>query len=188
MPHGPSDISSDANALRREIPPSLNLGVNLGLTSDMNWYFAYGSNMNPARLRDNRLEAKGVAMGERVGGRLDGWRLAFDKVARTPPGAGAGNIRVAPDGVVHGTLNRMPTAGFAVLDHWEGVASGHYERRWVTVARADTGVTVEAITYVALKTAEGLKPTRAYLDHLLAGRDLLPADYLAWLEATPTLD
>jgi hypothetical protein len=33
-----------------------------------------------------------------------------------------------------------------------------------------------------------LKPTREYLGHLLAGRDLLPPDYWKLLRATPTLD
>ena len=47
---------------------------------------------------------------------------------------------------------------------------------------------VEAITYVALLTGEDLRPTRAYLDHLLAGRDLLPEDYCRWLGATLTID
>jgi len=50
----------------------------------LNWYFAYGSNMNPARLVDDRLKPKGVALGRRIGGRLDGWRLTFDKVVRAP--------------------------------------------------------------------------------------------------------
>ena len=154
----------------------------------MSWYFAYGSNMNPARLVDDRLTPKGVALGRRVGGRLDGWRLAFDKVARQPTGAGAGNIITAPGDAVHGTLNEMPAAGLDVLDVWEGVAAGHYERRTVLVVRADTGETIEAITYVALKVGEGLKPTRDYLGHLLAGRDLLPVDYWEKLKATPTLD
>jgi hypothetical protein len=154
----------------------------------MNWYFAYGSNMNPVRLVDDRLKPKGVALGLRIGGRLDGWRLAFDKVTRAPKGAGVGNIVVAPGEFVHGTLNEMPPAGLDVLDVWEGVASGHYERRTLAVVRADTGETVGAITYVALLVGEGLRPTRDYLGHLLAGRDLLPADYWERLSATPTLD
>jgi len=154
----------------------------------MNWYFAYGSNMNPARLVDDRLRPKGVALGRRIGGRLDGWRLTFDKVARAPKGSGAGNIVVASGSSVHGTLNEMPPAGLDVLDVWEGVAGGHYERRTVQVVRADTGDTLEAVTYVALLVGEGLRPTRAYLAHLLAGRDLLPADYWEKLNATPTLD
>ena len=42
----------------------------------MNWYFAYGSNMNAVRLFEERLKPEGIARGERVAGRLDGWRLA----------------------------------------------------------------------------------------------------------------
>ena len=45
----------------------------------MPWYFAYGSNMDANRLFDERLVPEGVARGDRIGGRLDGWRLTFDK-------------------------------------------------------------------------------------------------------------
>jgi cation transport regulator ChaC len=154
----------------------------------LSWYFAYGSNMSAPRLFEERLKPEGVAAGERIAGRLDGWRLAFNKRARAPGGAGAGNIVPAPGGSVHGTLNLLPAKGFEVLDRYEGVAGGHYERRRVAVVRADTGAMVEAITYVALLTGENLRPTRAYLGHLLAGHDLLPADYLRRLSKTPTLD
>lgn len=154
----------------------------------MVWYFAYGSNMNPARLGDQRLKERAVQMGPRIGGRLDGWRLAFNKIARSPAGAAACNIVETPGEVVHGTLNEMPEAGLEVLDIWEGVAGGHYERRTVPVVRADTGETIEAVAYIALRVGEGLRPTRDYLGHLLAGRDLLPADYWERLNATPTLD
>jgi gamma-glutamylcyclotransferase len=154
----------------------------------VNWYFAYGSNMNAARLFEDRLKPEGVGRGERIAGRLDGWRLAFNKRARTPSGAGAGNIMPAAGEAVHGTLNLLPPRGFEVLDRYEGVAAGHYERRVVPVVRADTGATLEAITYVALLVGEELRPTRDYLGHLLAGRDLLPSDYCARLGATPTID
>jgi len=105
-----------------------------------------------------------------------------------PVGAGAGNIVVAPGEVVHGMLNLLSSRGFEVLDRYEGVAGGHYERRTVPVVRADTGVTVDAIAYVALLVDEGLRPTRDYLGHLLAGQDLLPVDYCRWLGETPTVD
>ncbi|MDP2331307.1 MAG: gamma-glutamylcyclotransferase [Reyranella sp.] len=154
----------------------------------MKWYFAYGSNMSAARLFEDRLKPEGVAWGDRIGGRLDGWRLTFDKHARTPPGAGAGNIVMAAGAAVQGTLNALPRRGFDVLDIHEGVAGGHYERRTLPVVRADNGETVEAIVYVALKVTTGLRPTRAYLAFLLAGGDLLPADYFERLKATPTVD
>jgi len=157
------------------------------MESGLSWYFAYGSNMSALRLFEERLKPEGVGVGERIAGRLDGWRLAFNKQGRVL-GTGAGNIMLAPGEVVHGTLNLLPARGFEVLDRYEGVAGGHYERRTVPVWRGDTGVAVEAITYVALLTGEDLRPTREYLSHLLAGRDLLPADYFRRLSETLTLD
>jgi hypothetical protein len=41
---------------------------------------------------------------------------------------------------------------------------------------------------VALKVGDGIQPTREYLDHLLAGKDLLPASYWEKLRRTQTLD
>jgi cation transport regulator ChaC len=157
------------------------------MESGLSWYFAYGSNMNALRLFEERLKPEGVPAGERIAGRLDGWRLTFNKRGRVP-GTGAGNIVLAPGEVVHGTLNLLAAKGFEVLDHYEGVAGGHYERQSMPVVRGDTGEAVEAITYVALLVADGLRPTRDYLGHLLAGRDLLPADYFRRLSETLTLD
>jgi gamma-glutamylcyclotransferase len=153
----------------------------------LSWYFAYGSNMNALRLFEERLKPQGVGAGDRIAGRLDGWRLAFNKQGRVP-GTGAGNIVLAAGEVVHGTLNLLPAKGFEVLDQYEGVAGGHYERRCVPVVRGDTGEAVEAITYVAMLVGAELRPTRVYLAHLLAGRDLLPEDYCRWLGETPTID
>jgi cation transport regulator ChaC len=158
------------------------------MADGLTWYFAYGSNMDPVRLFDQRLAPRGVPRGARIAGRLDGWRLVFDKPARHLKGAAAANIVPAGGGVVHGTLNALPDAGFAVLDIYEGVADRHYERRTIGVMRGDTGEKVEAIVYVALMQGEGLRPQRAYLECLLAGRDLLPPDYGDQLAAMPTFD
>ena len=154
----------------------------------MTWYFAYGSNMNPARLKE-RLEPEGVGIGVRIGGRLEGWQLRFNKARRGAPANGAANIRPASGGVVHGTLNEMPAQGLIVLDRFEGVATRQYRREIVPVVRADTGALIEATTYVALNTgSDSLLPLREYLAHLLAGRDLLPADYCALLDAQRVAD
>ena len=57
------------------------------------------------------------------------------------------------------------------------------------VVRIDGGGTVEAVTYIALRLgADDLRPTREYLAHLLAGRDLLPSDYCSLLEGQPCVD
>jgi hypothetical protein len=62
----------------------------------MVWYFAYGSNMSAARLIDIRLAPRGVPVRSRVSGRLDGWRLSFNKVRDGVPAHGAGNIQAEP--------------------------------------------------------------------------------------------
>jgi len=158
------------------------------MADGLTWYFAYGSNMDAARLFDQRLAPKGVPRGERIAGRLDGWRLAFDKPSRLLKGGAAANIVPDRAGVVHGTLNALPEAGFEVLDIYEGVAAGHYERRTIRVVRSDSGEAVDAIVYIGLIQGEGLRPPRAYLDCLLAGRDLLPPDYWEQLARTLTCD
>jgi gamma-glutamylcyclotransferase (GGCT)/AIG2-like uncharacterized protein YtfP len=151
------------------------------------WYFAYGSNMNPQRLFDARLARDGVPWGRRVAGRLDGWRLAFNKPWSRFPGAGVANI--VPDAAarVFGTLNEMPPEGLDVLDRFEGVAGGHYARRNVAVRIGDADVA--AVTYVADGgLADGLRPACSYLAHLLAGNDLLPGDYVRALAAQNCLE
>jgi cation transport regulator ChaC len=158
------------------------------MADNLIWYFAYGSNMDAVRLFDQRLAPKGVPRGERIAGRLDGWKLVFDKPSRLLKGGAAASIVPDPNGAVHGTLNALPEAGFEVLDVYEGVAVGHYERRTIRVTRSDSGEGVDAIVYVGLIREKGLKPPRAYLDCLLAGRDLLPPDYVDWLSRTPTVD
>ena len=75
-----------------------------------------------------------------------------------------------------------------VLDHYEGVAGGHYLRAPLRVFRPAFGDAVEAVVYLAQGVADApLIPPRFYLDHLLAGRDLLPLDYVSRLEAFATL-
>ncbi len=153
------------------------------------WYFAYGSNMDPARLITARLQPAGVTCSERVLGRLEGWALVFDKPSVYFPGASAANIALAAGTYVLGTLNRMPEAGLDVLDHYENVAAGHYERMAVSVHRRDTGDDVEAVTYVARNFLDGaLKPRSAYLAHLLAGSDLLPAGYVERLRTVEVFE
>lgn len=155
---------------------------------DLVWYFAYGSNMDMARLYDARLKPRGVPVRERVLGRLSGWGLVFNKTWHRFSGGGAANIVPQEAGITYGTLNLMPSQGLDILDHYEGVAAGHYERRAVRVGMGETGEAVDAIAYVGVKELDAnLIPPRFYLNHLLAGRDLLPSDYTQWLASHAVL-
>ena len=150
--------------------------------------FAYGSNMDLARLETARLIPEGLRVKDRVLGRVDGWQLVFNKPWSKFSGGGAANIMEHPTAHVYGTLNLMDARGLDVLDRYEGVASGHYRRASLRVTRPVSGDAVEAVVYLADGDLDpSLKPPRFYLDHLLAGRDLLPASYVARLEAFETL-
>jgi cation transport regulator ChaC len=151
------------------------------------WYFAYGSNMNPARLFEARLKPAGVTWGRRIAGHVAGWQLVFDKPWYKFDGAGAANIRPQDGALTHGTLNEMPLAGLDVLDHYEGVADGHY-RRTTMMVTTNFSVSVEAVAYLGIgDLADGLQPPCVYLAHLLAGADLLPEAYVADLRFVPCL-
>jgi hypothetical protein len=152
------------------------------------WYFAFGSNMNPARLIEARLRPQGVMVTRRIAGIAHGWRLTFHKPWSSMPGAGVADIVASDKAVVHGTLNEMPPSGLDVLDGYEGTRSGHYRRTVITVHAPALERTVQAIAYTACGPFDQtLRPTRAYLDHLLAGKDLLPADYVEALARQPVL-
>lgn len=68
-------------------------------------YFAYGSNMNPARVRE-----RGLGVVDVRGATLLGFKLVFDKVSRRHPGAAHANIVHAPSERVEGVLYRLSGA------------------------------------------------------------------------------
>ncbi|NJN53225.1 MAG: gamma-glutamylcyclotransferase, partial [Gammaproteobacteria bacterium] len=62
-------------------------------------YFAFGSNMNPERVRARGLQATAIR-----GAVLAQVRLTFDKVSREHPGIGHAALTFAPGGSVEGVL------------------------------------------------------------------------------------
>lgn len=151
----------------------------------MPWYFAYGSNLDPAQLADREVE---YADPQRV--RLHGWRLAFNKVATLHAVAGEGRANIVPARrhVVEGAVFRVEDAALANLDWYEGARSGHYRRAVVHVTTV-AGAALEAVTYVAAFTGTGLKPSPWYLRRILTGARHfgLSAEYIAHLEQLPTV-
>jgi len=146
------------------------------------YYFAFGSNM-----RDSRMTKRGVNFTKKFRGTLIGFRLTFNKKSGLP-GIGYANIEPG-DGEVEGVLYETTVEGLRNLDKYEGVGAGHYRRDTVKV-RTPEGELIEAVVYVAEvgMTQEGLKPTKEYLDHLLAGQEHLSPQYyanLAQVQAAP---
>ncbi|WP_330114159.1 gamma-glutamylcyclotransferase family protein [Pseudomonas sp. JS3066] len=146
----------------------------------MSFYFAYGSNMNPARMR-----SRGLAFSEALAGRLEGYTLCFNKRAHDRPGRSYANIRYQRGGVVEGVLYRLEHEDeIWKMDPFEGTPI-FYSRERMPVVTA--GGVQPAWVYVANPSMreDGLWPTRSYLEHLLAGREFLTPAYWEDLAAVP---
>ncbi|MEM1230497.1 MAG: gamma-glutamylcyclotransferase family protein [Pseudomonadota bacterium] len=147
-------------------------------------YFAYGSNMNPARVRE-----RGLALAaEPRAATLQGFRLCFDKIAAGPAGVGHANVLVAPGASVHGVL-------YELADAQEILKMDPFERAPINYGREAVQVECEGAqlwtwTYFANRAcrAPGLRPSSTYLAHLLAGKPWLPSDYHALIAATETAE
>ncbi len=146
------------------------------------YYFAYGSNMNP-----DRVAERGLAVVSIAGAVLEGVSLAFNKRSRDHR-AGHANIVYAPSDRVEGVLYGLRDADqIQFMDRFEN-APINYSRERVIV-RTARGPQA-AWTYVANRAVivEGLKPARAYLNHLLAGRSYLSVEYCARLAGSACVD
>ena len=120
--------------------------------------------------------------------RLDGYRLVFNKTSAANPDEGFANINPDDDSAVEGALYKVEFQSIERLDYFEGYPNA-YRREEVWVTTSD-GWKHKAITYIANEnqTANGLKPSREYLNNLLRGKDLLSAEYYSQLENVETFD
>jgi len=146
-------------------------------------YFAFGSNMNPERVRSRGLVFEAIE-----GGVLDGYRLTFDKRA---PGQGPGghaSVRWAPGAQVEGVLYLLEGPGeIEKMDVFER-APVNYSREVVRVRTC--GGERLAWTYFANPAvlAPGSRPEPDYLAHLLRGRAYLSEAYFRRLAAWPCVE
>jgi len=147
------------------------------------FYFAYGSNMNPAR-----VSGRGLRFDLVCGARLDGVRVSFDKQSRDHPLSGHANLAYERGACAEGVLYRLESAAeIERMDAFEATPV-NYSREIVSVmVNADP---VVAWTYFANPAVvrSGLRPERAYLKHLLAGREHLSPRYFQWLKAVRCVD
>ncbi|OWV72500.1 gamma-glutamylcyclotransferase [Rhizobium sp. R339] len=137
-------------------------------------YFAYGSNMSTARLRERMPSCKALGTAS-----LPGHSLRFHK--RSVDGSGKCNAFASgDDDSVIGVLFGFDLTERAALDKAEGVGNG-YEHAMVTVIN-DKGRRRKVLTYIATPgyTDDSLKPYGWYKDLVLAGamEHSLPAEYI----------
>ncbi|MDA0789164.1 MAG: gamma-glutamylcyclotransferase [Proteobacteria bacterium] len=147
------------------------------------YYFAYGSNMNPARVLGRRM-----AFADHGPGVLHDYRLAFNKRSAKVPGGASANVMVAPGMKTEGVIYRLTSPSqIEMMDPFEGYPV-RYDRRALPINR--DGAEVEAWVYLANPqfVASGLKPARWYLNHLLAAEPYLSAEYLKGLMSVGCLD
>ena len=105
-------------------------------------YFAYGSNMNPDRVR-----TRGIRFSTAVPATYSGVRLAFDKASDKHPGVGHANVVYDPAGAVEGVLYELTsTEEIVKMDRFESTPV-NYSREIVHVST--TQGDVPAWTYFA---------------------------------------
>lgn len=144
-------------------------------------YFAYGSNMSKARLRQRVPSA--LCLGS---ARLAGYRLAFHKAGRD--GSAKCDIVPQADTTVHGVVFEIDAGEKPLLDRREDLGRG-YQTRTVELDTDDHG-RLSAFTYIALLIDPRLQPFDWYKQHVLFGatENRLPVDYVAAIAAVACID
>ena len=146
-------------------------------------YFAYGSNMNPDRVRQ-----RGLRFHRCEAAALLGYTLLFDKVSAAHPTEAHANIGYAPAKRVEGVLYHLEGADEILkMDPFEN-APINYGRDavWVQTASGE----LAAWTYFANPAVivPGLRPSKTYLAHLLRGEPYLSSAYWQWLSELETAE
>lgn len=137
-------------------------------------YFAYGSNLSPARMRERIAAAQALGAA-----RLAGYRLCLDK--RGGDGSGKANLRADPAETVWGALYQFDAGEWPRLDGFEP----GYER--VAVEVEWRGATRPALTYVSQTLTPDPVPFACYKRLMLEGARAqgLPEEWIRRLEALP---
>src|SRR5262245_32103586 len=142
------------------------------MSSDL--YFAYGSNLCAARLRE--LAPSAMARGA---ARAHGFALRIDK--RGVDGTAKANLHPAPGSVVWGAVYALDPADWPRLDARER----DYARIEIEVVQGNTRS--RAQTYRSDRLSKDAVAAAWYKQLIVDGarEHALPADWCAWLEALP---
>jgi gamma-glutamylcyclotransferase len=131
-------------------------------------YFAYGSNMSLAQMRERCPSSVRVGIG-----RLDGYRLVFPRFS-TKRKCGAASVEPSPGDQVWGVIYNMHADDLIALDGHEGCLPerephlNNYNRKLVEIARDDS-VIVPCITYIATPQHGSYQPSLHYHGLIVTG-------------------
>jgi gamma-glutamylcyclotransferase (GGCT)/AIG2-like uncharacterized protein YtfP len=142
-------------------------------------YAAYGSNLDPARMRAYCPHSPMMGTGW-----LEGWRLTFAEADMGYEGA-VTTIVESPGDRVFVALYDVNPGDAENLDQVEGVTSGIYRKLHVRVATLDGDVTGWVFVFNGY---EGGLPTQWYLTEIAnaAEKAGAPVDYVESLRDRPT--
>lgn len=148
------------------------------------WYFAYGSNMQPATFAGRR----GITPSQALAARAPGWRLVLDKTPLIPVGASFANLVADAHGAAYGVAYEIGEDDLAHVDLTEGVLIDNYRRVEIAVEPLAADGPTRAFTLVSDKRSSDLLPSDDYMALLIEGAELhgLPAEWIAMLRAVPT--
>ena len=154
--------------------------------SELVWYFAYGSNMQPATFGGRR----GIVARDAVPARLRGWQLVFDKPPILPIGGAMANVVECLGAEVLGVAYHVTTDDLAHIDLTEGVLIGNYHRIAVCVSPLAGGPELEAFTLTSERRDPSLCASYRYMALLIEGAQVhgLPAAYIDWLRQCPAVE
>ena len=147
--------------------------------------------MNPARVAERKL----AVLGDPVPARLLNFRLCFNKISRYREGAASANIEASFGDHVDGLIYQLESSeAIESMDKFES-APADYAREVVLVREIDvdsgelTDAFTPAWTYIGQPRAiaDGLRPTREYIGHLLAS-PFMSAEQRRELERVKCLD
>jgi hypothetical protein len=120
-----------------------------------NFYFAYGSNMDPDQMADRCPAAVPVGVGL-----LDGWNIVInDRGVATI-------VRDFIGSIVEGVVWRVTGRCLESLDLYEGVAKGLYSREMLPIRHRSQAV--RSIVYLGSSSERG-RPREGYLERILGG-------------------
>jgi gamma-glutamylcyclotransferase (GGCT)/AIG2-like uncharacterized protein YtfP len=160
--------------------PSVSPSTPPDIVAAVRHYAAYGSNLDPARMRAYCPHSPLIATGW-----LEGWRLTFGGEDAIGWEGAVTTIVESPGDRVFAAVYDVHPRDVADLDRVEGALAGTYRKLTVRVTTLEGEFT--AWMYV-LDGYEGGLPTAWYLSEIAQAAEAAgaPADYVADLRSRPT--